>query len=736
MRLAPKHALAMASLVVATPRVARSAQEPASSPASSAEQASAETQTTTYHTTVYGDVATPDGLASQRQLLRRTPGFAHSITIAAEGPAQGEELGSILSRRSGVNIRSLGGLGQFTSVSLRGSSPQQVRLFLDGVPLDGAVAGLTDLSTLPLDGLDTIEVYRGYVPIGFGGAAIGGAIHLVTRLRPGPWNSSFASGIGSFGTREVSAQSMGELSQRWRVGVNASYAGSDGDYLYFDDRGTTSDRSDDRFTRRQNNGYARTLVQARARFEDGPWQVSTRFAWLNKDQQIPGSARNQSSESQQSYQRFSLQTRAQRKFAKRPGSSWESVAALSGDQRHYEDPRGEVGVGRNDQLSKGVDIYGAQRLRYRLFEGFFLGVRGDFRAEALHVDDRRPFAAGESPSARGDATRRRQSAGLGIEIESYLARSRLLIVPALRVDDVHSQFKVPKGEGELNDEGRNTHSIGWSPRVGVRIKIAPKWLEWRMSAGHYFRTPTLMELFGDRGTVVGNEGLKPENGESFDAGLVLTLDRSSLMQLTASTNAFANWSHDLIYWVPAGAVIRPENLVGARILGNETSIDADFFSQAVHLQAAYTFLDTRNLNPAPATHHKALPGRPRHDFFTRFAVQMPKRWRNKVVNAELFATYEAIAGTFLDPSGRYELPSRHLLSAGLTGKMLPWLEASLDCRNLTNRVAATIHPATAQPPTQRVPVADFLGYPLPGRSLWLSVRLYLHHFAPSLQVTS
>ena len=34
---------------------------------------------------------------------------------------------------------------------------------------------------LPLDCLDRIEVYRGTVPVGFGGGGIGGVVNLVTR---------------------------------------------------------------------------------------------------------------------------------------------------------------------------------------------------------------------------------------------------------------------------------------------------------------------------------------------------------------------------------------------------------------------------------------------------------------------------------------------------------------------------------------------------------------------------
>ena len=69
-----------------------------------------------------------------------------------------------------------------------------------------------------------------------------------------------------------------------------------------------------------------------------------------------------------------------------------------------------------------------------------------------------------------------------------------------------SQFEVPTGEGEVGDDGVNHLQVGVSPRFGLKI-LAHKFLEFRSSIGRYFRAPTLMELFGDRGFAVGNEGL-------------------------------------------------------------------------------------------------------------------------------------------------------------------------------------------------------------------------------------
>ena len=69
------------------------------------------------------------------------------------------------------------GLGAFTSrVLCAAPTPNEVAIFLDGVPLSRAASGAVDLSQLPVDGLDHVEIYRGVPPIELGAEAIGGAI--------------------------------------------------------------------------------------------------------------------------------------------------------------------------------------------------------------------------------------------------------------------------------------------------------------------------------------------------------------------------------------------------------------------------------------------------------------------------------------------------------------------------------------------------------------------------------
>ena len=90
-----------------------------------------------------------------------------------------------------------------------------------------------------------------------------------------------------------------------------------------------------------------------------------------------------------------------------------------------------------------------------------------------------------------------------------------------------------------------------------------------------------------------------------------------------------------------------------------------------------------------------------------------------------FYELEWIAGNVLDLSGRVELPPRLLHAVGLSLRLVDRVELALAVRNLGNLRQTTITPAYGPPTPYPAPISDFIGYPLPGRSLWATLRVDL-----------
>ena len=93
-----------------------------------------------------------------------------------------KSLGETLSQLPGLKLRESGGVGSDAQLSLDGFSGKHVKIFIDGVPQEGAGAAL-DINNLPVNFAERIEVYKGVVPVGFGSDALGGVINIVRDCR-------------------------------------------------------------------------------------------------------------------------------------------------------------------------------------------------------------------------------------------------------------------------------------------------------------------------------------------------------------------------------------------------------------------------------------------------------------------------------------------------------------------------------------------------------------------------
>jgi len=91
-------------------------------------------------------------------------------------------VGEALQYLAEVYVRQAGGgPGGLLQASVRGTSPQQVLVLLDGVPLNATAQLGVNLATLSLAEVDRVEVLRGPYSAIWGSGALGGVIHVVTR---------------------------------------------------------------------------------------------------------------------------------------------------------------------------------------------------------------------------------------------------------------------------------------------------------------------------------------------------------------------------------------------------------------------------------------------------------------------------------------------------------------------------------------------------------------------------
>nr|WP_255554195.1 TonB-dependent receptor [Mesonia aestuariivivens] len=138
------------------------------------------------------------------------------------------DVSQALERVSGVRVRRSGGVGSNTNLMLNGFSGRHVKLFIDGMPMEGFNSAFS-INNIPINLAKRIEVYKGVVPINFGSDALGGAINIVTE--DGKQNFVDASySYGSFNTHKSFLNAAYTADSGFTARLTAFQNYSDNDY--------------------------------------------------------------------------------------------------------------------------------------------------------------------------------------------------------------------------------------------------------------------------------------------------------------------------------------------------------------------------------------------------------------------------------------------------------------------------------------------------------------------------
>jgi outer membrane cobalamin receptor len=110
-----------------------------------------------------------------------------SITVIERkqyAPLQPNSLPSVLQQVPGLHIDEMRRRAGISSLYLRGADPNFTLIMLDGIPLNDSTnqrGGSVDLSTIPIDQIERMEIVRGPLSAYYGSEAMAGAINLITQ---------------------------------------------------------------------------------------------------------------------------------------------------------------------------------------------------------------------------------------------------------------------------------------------------------------------------------------------------------------------------------------------------------------------------------------------------------------------------------------------------------------------------------------------------------------------------
>lgn len=137
---------------------------------------------------------------SKHQQLRESAYSVNALSVKSRTNDL-NNLNTMVGRSSGIKVREKGGVGSDFELSINGLSGNSVRYFVDGVPL-AHLGSEVNLSNLPVNLVDRIEIYKGFVPSELGTDALGGAINIITNKGIKDY-LDVSYGIGSFSTHKA-----------------------------------------------------------------------------------------------------------------------------------------------------------------------------------------------------------------------------------------------------------------------------------------------------------------------------------------------------------------------------------------------------------------------------------------------------------------------------------------------------------------------------------------------------
>lgn len=620
------------------------------------------------------------GHKSSRSL--REPTLAASRIDAEQLRRPGASAAAVLARVPGVQVSETGAASDLATASIRGATAAQTPVYLAGIRLNDDLTGTADLSLIPLWMLSRVEVYRGNAPADADRLGIGGAVYFEPRQPTS--NRVLAGGqIGSFGAR---AGYVGAEVARGGSAALVAFrrASARNDYPYLDNAGTSSP-SDDHTRERPNADFSSSEAWAVGRTSLGSGRrralISTVFNAFRREQGVTGLAAIPALSARAESARVLAGLSARLPCAL--GSQCQVLLSnqLVSSRSRLVDPRAELGLleprldSHATRVAQSVRLgVGSERLRATL--------GANLELERLALDGVSTLRAN------------RETVSLRAGVASALGEHTDISLLGVLTSD-RTSGPARSAADELSSEGR----------VGMRHRFGA--VELRGNLGRYVRVPTLGELYGISAAVRGSSRLVPEAGVSVDLGARWEGDVGPLWGYLEGF-VFARRVSELIaYRRTSLGAVSPYNVGSARVLGSELEAGLEWPRHA-RATGSLTLLDPRDTSDDRGLGNDLIPyqSRLQSSLFVEGFVEPGQR---SLRRAGLDARLSHRGSRLADPAGLLVLPASTTLDLGASLSMTEPAEVSL--RAALDDVFGARR-------------FDFIGYPIPGRTLHFSLEAW------------
>ena len=533
---------------------------------------------------------------------RRLREQAMPVTVLSSAQLAGSvsDVSDILSKTMGVTIRSQGGVGNASRLSVRGLEGKRIGFFIDEVPMNDN-SDFIDINDIPLSLIERIEIYKGVVPAKFGGSAMGGAVNVVLREYP-PRYLDVSYGIESFNTHKLTGVLRRSLPNAGiEFGGGGFYTHADNDYTMESpyQKGLIIKRDHDRY-----NGFGWGLnMKARKWYFD---ELKVEFEGVANNKEIQGVFSNIRHAHCKSIVGV-LAADLKKKDFLINGLDFDFGAAVVATRFNYIDTAmhrynwqnepyvpvhpmgGETGTAPSNSTVLKTVASSKLNLNYIFTEQHALNLNVlQLYLKGKPTDELKDRAIGYKTNYDSDVN----SIVAGLSYDYKSPNDRLLNSLTAKYYFYSVDTKLRETYGSNRELPIKFDKHYWGIGDAVRYRFSREWMG-KLSAAYEVRTPTETELIGDGYLTLPSVNLLPERGINVNLGAIWDKKiPAGVFQF--ELNLFGNYLQDMIRQVRGFSQISYENFGEMRTLGAEAEVKADI-TDYLYGYANITFQDLRDV---------------------------------------------------------------------------------------------------------------------------------------------
>ena len=543
---------------------------------------------------------------SKAQRHREVPS-AITIIDSQELKYKTATLNEILDNAAGIKVAQQGGLGNASRIIIQGMDGKRIGIFINGMPMGNSDE--FQFSSIPIDMVDEVEIYKGIIPAWLGGDGLGGAVNI--RLKDFKKNhlemafeaASYNTYIGSLQLKHY----LGKTSTALHAGATMNYAKNNYSFSSPFELGRIIHRDHDAYT---HGGFNVGISSQQWWFDQFDLTLSADYY----RKEIQGGLMNVQNNIQHAFTRTrsaSTSLSLEKSFLKgKLTAQFHSIVGFSlvnqVDTSHYcydfignrfpsGSGRGEIGAVPNDSHDRHTTVRELLNLTYKIGNNQLVTWTTNYRYGCKMPKDELADSYSRLPTSGYPSRLHSIVSGLTHELKLYGGKFTNEL--GIKLFNHHSEV-LPFAEAimlqdKLKASTNHSTMAGWSEAVALHL-LPNNALTLKASVQSTVRMPIAEELFGDGVLLLPSEKLRPERSFNINAGAIWIINAMRYPQVRIGINTFYMSAKDMIKLMYSSMNMAYDNIGKVRVMGIDMEMESKL-NRWLDLQGNITWQDARDM---------------------------------------------------------------------------------------------------------------------------------------------